>query len=134
MAQDLSARLTAAEGRRFGYTVGAALLVLAAAAWWRDHPGPAAVFSLLGAALLLGGMTAPRMMLPVRDRWMWLAERISRITTPIVMGILYFLVITPVGLLMRLTRRAPLTAPKPGDTVWATRASNARRSDLRRQF
>jgi hypothetical protein len=42
-------RLTAAQGRRFGLTVGAAFLVIAAIVWWRERPTATMVLGGLGA-------------------------------------------------------------------------------------
>lgn len=134
VAQHVSARLTAAEGRRFGLTVGGAFVVLTAVLWWRDHPTAMRVAGGLGLALLAGGLLIPSRLTPVHRFWMWLAERISRVTTPIVLGILYFGVITPIGLVLRAFGRGPLTHATGDGSMWVPRQASSRRSDLRRQF
>ena len=48
MAAGVPARLTPAQGRRFGLTVGGAFLLLAAIAWWRGLP---AITTILGVAM-----------------------------------------------------------------------------------
>ena len=45
---------------------------------------------------------------PVERAWMGLAHAISKVTTPIVMGVMYLLVLTPVGLLRRRFGGNPL--------------------------
>jgi hypothetical protein len=45
---------TAAQGPRFGPTVAAAFLVLAAIAWWRDQPNTFAALATLGGLLVAG--------------------------------------------------------------------------------
>jgi hypothetical protein len=62
------------------------------------------------------------------------AVAISKVTTPIVMGVLYFVVITPVGLVMRLFGHNALTRSRTPASVWVRRAPSARRGDLERQF
>jgi hypothetical protein len=138
LAHGIPARLTgwtAAEGRKFAFTVGAAFLVLAGIVWWRDHVTVAIVFASVGAALGLAGLVAPGKLGPVYRAWMKLALLISKVTTPIFMGVTYFLVLAPVGMFMRLLGRNPM-ARKPADgSFWITRPDGpARRGDLKRQF
>jgi len=63
---------------------------------------------------------------------MGLAHAISRVTTPVFMGVMYFAVLTPVGLLRRTFGRSPLQRDRHSTTFWVERAP--RRSDLERQF
>ena len=105
MANPVSARLsqpyTAAAGRKFGLTVGAAFAVLAAISWWRGHPTTVTVLGSLSGALILAALVMPAQLRVVERGWMKIAHALSRVTTPIFMGVVYFLVLTPVGLLRR---------------------------------
>lgn len=134
MAGHLPARLSRAESRRFGFTIGAAFLVLAGIAWWRDHATIMVVLAVLGSLLAAAGALAPGVLPPVHRIWMLGAERLSRLTTPVILGFIYFLVITPIGLVRRALGRDPLTTPRPAESVWVRRPPGARRGDLRRQF
>ena len=53
---------------------------------------------------------------------MALAQVISKVTTPIFMGVIYFLVLTPAGFLVRLFGHRPLTRARGGPTYWQSRA------------
>ena len=128
------AGLTEGEGRRFGLTVGIAFLVLAGIALWRDRAAVATVLGATGAILILAGLAIPRRLGPVRDAWMALAHLLSRVTTPIFLGIMYFLVITPIGLLVRASGRSSIHRSEVEGGFWIERAENARRSNLERQF
>ena len=134
MADRVSARLSAAAGRKFAFTVGAAFAALGAFALWRQNAVLTTVFGTLAALLLLSGLVAPRALGPVERGWMALAHLMSKVTTPIFMGIVYLLVITPIGLLMSVAGRRPLRPVKGATTYWRSRAEGARRSDLTRQF
>lgn len=135
MASPIPARLTPLEGRRFGLTVGAAFLVLASVLWWRDHELAMIVTAILGAVLILGGLTIPGQLSPVYRAWMGLAHLLSKITTPIFMGIVYFLVLTPVGLLLRAVGRRPLSRKHAEEGYWVDRSKDAdRRGTMERQF
>lgn len=135
MAAGVPARLTAAQGRRFGLTVGGAFLVLSGVAWWRGSPTTFTVLATLGGVLAAAGLIVPTHLGPVERGWMKLAHLISKVTTPIFMGVVYFLVITPVSALMRLVGRNALRHPEHDGTFFHARAEGARKSaDLRRQF
>lgn len=132
MAHDVPARLTPAEGRRFGVTVGIALLVVGGLLWWRSHAVPSAIAASLGALLLLAGALVPGRLGPVHSAWMRFALAISKVTTPVLMAIVYFVVMTPMGLLRRAAGNSPILARKT-TTRWESRAGHPR-SDLDRQF
>ena len=102
MAERVPARLTAAEGRKFGLTVGLAFLVFAALFYWRHKLLRAEVAGGIGGLLVLAALIAPTALGPVERAWMGLAHAISKVTTPIFMGVVYFLVMTPMGFLRRM--------------------------------
>ena len=133
MADGIPARLTPAEGRKFAFPVGIAFGVLGGVAQWRGGQTLAYVFFALGGTLLLAGILVPGMLGPVYRAWMGFAHAISKVTTPIFMGVVYFIVLTPVGLLMRALGKNPLKPPATG-SIWHTREPGDRRSDLTRQF
>lgn len=135
MADRIRTRLTRAEGRKFGLTVGTAFAVLGGVATWRGHPVPAAVFAALGGLLILAGLILPGRLGPVHRAWMGLAHAISKVTTPIVLGVIYFVVLAPVGVMMRLFGRNPIAPPVRDGSFWMLRSeAGHRRSDLERQF
>jgi hypothetical protein len=130
-----SVRLTAAQGRRFGLTVGGAFVVLAGIAWWRGHPTVTAVLGGLGGVLALSGLVIPTQLGPVERAWMALARAISKVTTPVVMAVMYLIVLLPVGVLRRGLGGNPLVHAEQDHSYWRGRAAGARRSaSMRRQF
>lgn len=133
MAAGIPARLSPAEGRKFAFTVGAAFLVLAALMFWRQHTLLLRIFGGLGVGLTVLGIVAPASLGPLNRAWMGLAHLISKVTTPIFMGAVFFLTITPISLLMRVFGKLPLR-PKTGASYWHERDVDARRGDLTRQF
>ena len=135
MAETISARLTARQGRRFGVTVGVAFLVLAAVLWWRDRETGAVVVASIGGMLVAVGTVAPTTLLPVERAWMALARAISKVTTPLIMGIVYFLVIFPIGFFMRLLKRSPLEVTPSDGSFWVPRSrEEGQRGGMRHQF
>lgn len=133
MEAGIPARLTAREGRAFAFPVGAAFAVLAAIAVWRQHPVSFRVLAGISAALLVAGALVPDRLGPVYRGWMRFAHLLSRVTTPLFMGIVFFLVVTPIGLLMRLVGRQPLRHRERQGGFWMEPPSGGR-SDLNHQF
>jgi Saxitoxin biosynthesis operon protein SxtJ len=129
-----STEFTVRDGRRFGVQVGIAFLVLGAFLVWRDRSVPSAVAGSIGALLLLGGLLRPAALGPVYRRWMAIALLISKVTTPIFMGVVYFLVLTPTGLLMRVIGRNPIVHASNEDGGYWIRREPGKHSDMRRQF
>jgi Saxitoxin biosynthesis operon protein SxtJ len=134
LASGIPAGLKAAEGRKFGVLVGTAFIVLAGLMWRRAHVTAAAVAAVLGCGLLVAGLVVPTRLGPVYRGWMALALAISKVTTPVFMSALFFLVLTPAGLLARLLGHRPLSRPRDAGTFWQSRPEGARRGELDHQF
>ena len=134
MAAGIPARLTPAEGRKFGLQVGGAFLVLSAVMWWRDHETPRTVFATLGIVLVVAGIIIPGLLGPVYRGWMAFGLALSKITTPIFMSIVFYGVLTPIGLLRRAVGANKLIPQRAQQTYWHTRPQNERRGDLKHQF
>lgn len=137
LAHPVSARLsteyTAPAGRKFGLTVGVAFAAFSGIAWWREHPTAFIVLASLGAALILAALVVPRQLRPVDNAWMKLALLISKVTTPIFMGVIYFVVLTPVGAARRSFGRNALVHKAGPRGLWFDRSSTPQ-SSLDRLF
>jgi hypothetical protein len=112
--------------------VGAAFLVLAGIAWWRDRILLMEIFAGVGGALLILGVVIPGQLGPVYRAWMGLAHMISKVTTPIFLAIVYFLAIAPIGLIMKLLGKDPLRHDPKDGSLWLDRSSE--RGTMSNQF
>ena len=95
--------------REFGLLVGAVFSLLGL--WWfyRGKFATAAyVFVIVGATLVLLGAVAPRVLIVPRKLWMKLAEALSFVSSRIILAIVFFLVLTPIGLIKRALGWDPL--------------------------
>jgi hypothetical protein len=88
----------------------------------------------LGAALILLGIILPHALVPVHRVWMGLALAISKVTTPVFLGCVYFGIITPIGLVRRWFGYDAIRSRRPGDSFWVPRDSGQERSDMTHQF
>ncbi len=95
--------------REFGLIVGGVLVLLTG--WWlyRGKFPSASHFTLpLGALLIMLGLVWPKALIWPNRGWMLLAEGLSFVTTRIILGIVFFLIITPIGVVKRLSGWDPL--------------------------
>lgn len=136
MAQGIPARLSPAEGRKFGFTVGGAFLVFALIMWWRGKLFPVRIaFTVIGALLALAAVVMPGSLGPVNKAWMGLAHLISKVTTPIFLGVVYYLVLTPIGLARRAGGHQAMVHKAGPTGYWMPREPELRsRTDMERQF
>lgn len=135
MAKRIPTRLKASEGRRFGLTLGPAFLALAALLFWKGRGFGAQITGVLGAVLLLASLIAPGALDPVRRGWMRLALAISKVTVPLFMGLVYFLVITLVGLLRRVFGHNAIRRDAALMSYWEPhRAVSNRKKALEHQY
>jgi hypothetical protein len=89
----------------------------------------------VGAVLILLGAVLPDALGPVHRVWMALAGAISKVTTPIFMGVVYFGVLTPIGLIRRMVVGNPLKPRVKGGSLWVGREGKGEGpEDLEHQF
>jgi hypothetical protein len=95
--------------REFGLVVGGVLLLLSS--WWiyrgKFH-SISQVTLPIGALLLILGIIFPRALVYPNKAWMALAEVLSFISTRIILAFVYFVVITPIGVVKRFFGWDPL--------------------------
>ena len=94
------------ELRNFGLTMAVAIggvfgLLLP---WLFDRVWPVWPW-IVAAPFLLLGIVAPAWLRPAFRGWMRIGILIGRITTPVILGLFFYLVITPVGLVRRSINR-----------------------------
>src|SRR5262249_37183783 len=89
--------------REFGLIVGSIAILVGG--WWlyRGKWEIAAQFFMgLGSLLVLLGLLFPKVLVLPNQGWMGLAKIISLVTTPIILGVIYFLLMMPIGIIKRL--------------------------------
>lgn len=109
--------------RSFGWVVGGVLIAIAGVLLFsRDWSGSVAIYilSAVGAALVVLAFAAPTALKPVYLVWMTLAVVLGYIMTRVILTLVFFLVVTPIGAVLRMAGRDPLTRkPDPSlDTYW----------------
>ena len=89
--------------RRFGLTMGGIVAGLFGLflPWWLERGIPFWPW-ILASVLIIWGLIAPSSLRPVYRGWITLGLLLNKIMSPLIMSLVYFLVVTPMGLVRRL--------------------------------
>ena len=124
--------------RQFGWMVGAVLIAIGFWQLYRQiHSTARMVLWSLGGCLLVSGLLLPKVLSPIYKLWMGLAGILGWINTRILLGLIFYLVFTPIGLIMRVLRRDVLKrkVDPSVDTYWVDREKNSNiKEHFKRQF
>jgi len=132
-----STRLTASEGRRFALTLCAGFAVLGTIAAWRGRQSLATALLVVAAAALLAALLVPTRLGGAQRGWMRLGLALSRVTTPLFYGVLYLVMIAPMGWIRRTVSKSPLARDPAAGSYWIPReprSADEQRAALERQF
>lgn len=94
--------------RNFGLLLAIALSTVGAILWHKQHQLSLYLLST-AATFTLGALTYPSLLRPLYKLWMLLASILGEITNHLLLTLLFFLVITPLGILLKLLRKPLLT-------------------------
>lgn len=127
LAKGISTRLsksnTELQGlRHFGFLVGGIFAVLSL--WPVVFRGQAPrLWAAIPAAILIAfGFAAPMALRPIHWLWLQLGHTLGWINTCILLSAVYFLMVTPIGVVMRLLGRDPLKRRlRDGSSYWIDR-------------
>ena len=90
--------------RRFGLTISGGLVLLGLLSWFRGHTTVPVLFWTIAAVLFLLALIFPRLLLPIEKAWMGLALVLAWVNTRIILTFLFYAILTPIGMVMRLFR------------------------------
>jgi hypothetical protein len=120
---------------KFGLTIGAVLVIIAAVLYLY---GKASYLYFLAPGLFIAsiGLAIPQMLKPLNKIWMTIAILLGWVMTRVILSILFYLVITPIGLIARLTGKNFLILKRSNkETYWEKREQkSAKQIDYERQF
>tara|TARA_Y100000310_G_C20525410_1_gene735747 strand:- start:345 stop:725 length:381 start_codon:yes stop_codon:yes gene_type:complete len=94
--------------------------------WPLINLGEPRIWSLIISVIfLILGLINSKLLSPLNKIWVMFGELIGKIIAPIVMGIVFFIIITPIGLFMRLIGKDLLqTKFSKKNSYWINRKQN----------
>ena len=110
-------------------------IVFAIIAFWPIISGdPLRLWSIpISIIFLVLGLFNSKLLNPLNIVWVKFGELLGRIIAPIVMAIIYFIIVTPIGLFMRLIGKDLLNIKfSQANTYWIKREKKI--SSMKKQF
>lgn len=122
--------------RKFGFLLGGILLLAGGGATWKGriwgYPMLGVSFLLLALALV-----APSALRGFHRAWMAVSAVLGAVMSTLILALLFYLVITPIGVAMRLFSRDPMCrryGPPDLSSYWIPRKPSAGDRDFEKQF
>jgi hypothetical protein len=124
--------------RVFGVVMLIGFGAFAALSWWtyrrtgvRWRATLAIVLALPALGLFVWSLVAPRRLQPVYRAWMAFGQGLGAIVSGALLIVVYYLVVTPVGWLMRATGTDPLSraTKRAGESYWVALPTRPDRDD-----
>lgn len=124
------------ELRKFGLTMGIVLVLLGGFMWWR---GKDYYYYLLGVAatFIFIGVAIPFLLKPIHKFWMTLAVLMSWVMTRVILSLLFYLGLTPIGFLAKLFGKDFLGLKfnkNSTDSYWIPKEKVKDRNNYEKQF
>lgn len=98
-------KATKKELRNTGLVVGGAFLVLGVVMLFKHGRVPPPIMFAIGGVLVLLGLLAPALLRPFHFVWMKFAEGMGWVMNRVILGILFFIFLSPGAVLIRLFGR-----------------------------
>jgi hypothetical protein len=106
--------------RSFGVSVGGVLCLIAAVLLWRGRATRAEWVGGVGVILLVLGVLRPSLLKWPSAGWWRFAKALGYVNARILLTVLFGLVLTPLGLLWRITGKDPLARKRARWAGWST--------------
>lgn len=90
--------------RSFGLTFATVFALIGAWALWKSSIYWTVHLGLAGA-FLLAALAVPRLLHRLNVAWMWLGGQLNRVVSPIVMGVVFFGILSPLAAVLRMRGR-----------------------------
>lgn len=115
--------------RSFGKAVGGVLVAIAVFLAWRGRTERAAILGSIGAVLVVLGLVAPWLLKYPSKVWWKFAMALGYVNARVILTIAFAIVLTPVGLLWRLTNNDPLARKRQNWRGWTPSPERFRNPD-----
>jgi len=109
--------------RSFGITFAVVFGLLGAWLTWRSSRYGLPALGI-GGAFLVVALACPIALRPLNKAWMQFGFLLNKIVSPIVLGVIFFVILAPIGIFFRITRRDALrrSFERSSQSYWVERS------------
>lgn len=122
--------------RGFGLVMAGFFAVVAGFSLWNGSPNVWRIWLPLAAGFALAAWLVPSALRPLNHVWFRFGLLLHKVVSPLVMALIFFGAVLPVGALMRLFGKRPL-APgfdRAAETYWTVRPRDAQPGPMSKQY
>ena len=122
--------------RNFGITLGIILLLISGFLFWKEKESYQ-IFSGIGITLSLIAISIPSVLKPVYWMWMIFGIILGWFMTRVILSLLFYIIITPIGLTLRLFEKQflELRWDKSKESYWNIRTNeHLKKENYQKQF
>jgi hypothetical protein len=121
--------------RKFGFFFSTIFLLASLYSYYIDSEIMAYVLGTLCGIFLVITIINAKILLPLNKLWMKFGVLLGMIVSPIIMGIIFFGIFTPIAIIMRLAGRDELRLRfKKKKTYWIKRKTSIEIDSFKKQF
>lgn len=123
--------------RKFGSLFTGVFIALTLFSIYKQDSGLTVIFFLIPAILFaIGSALNSEKLTPLNKLWFFIGQSMGKIVSPIVLGIIFFALITPIGLIGKLFNRDELKLKRPQkSSYWVSPVgSNSEPESFKNQF
>ncbi len=130
-----SSKLKLPSNRKFGFFFSTIFLLLSLYSYYLDSKIMIYILGAICGIFLIITITNAKVLLPLNKLWMKFGILLGMIISPIIMGIIFFAIFTPLAFLMRLSGRDELRLRfKKKKTYWIDRKKLNEFDFFKKQF
>ncbi len=121
------------EVKKFGFLIGGVLLIIALFMIWKEM-NHYQILLLLSIAFLISAVISPIVLKPIYKIWMTFAVILGWVMTRVILTILFYFIVTPIGIIARLFGKQflDLSWKKKAPSFWNVRTDTI--NEMEKQF
>lgn len=123
------------ELRKFGVAMIVGFAIIGGVFYWRGHAQIAYGCFIFGATAGALGLSGLKIALPVYWAWMSIAFVMGNVMGRVILGAVFYLLITPIGIMRKLAGADPLRLKRPKtDSYWLDHEAPDEPESYEKQF
>ena len=127
--------VTVRQLRSFGLTVGGIFALISVWPALLRGQDVRVWAAALAGLLVIPALTFPRSLVPIYHVWMWVGEALGWINSRVILGAIFFVLFTPMGLVLRLLGKDPMHRSfEPGSDTYRVPRRFRPAEHMRHQF